>query len=60
VNGLLHPISPLGPFEKWGVNLVGPFLVTMRGHRFIVVAINYLIRFAKIHALKSLMNKKVT
>jgi len=58
-DGLLHPISPLGPFEKWEVNLMGPFPVTMIGHRFIMVATNYLIRFAKIHALKSLVKQKV-
>jgi hypothetical protein len=32
VNGPLHPIPPLGPFEKWGIDLMGPLLVTRRGH----------------------------
>jgi hypothetical protein len=28
MNGLLHPIPPLGPFEKWGIDLMGPFVAT--------------------------------
>jgi len=24
MSGLLHPIPPLGPFEKWGIDLMGP------------------------------------
>jgi hypothetical protein len=24
VSGPLHPITPLGPFEKWGIDLMGP------------------------------------
>jgi len=32
ISGPLHPISLLGPFEKWGISLMGPLLVTRRGH----------------------------
>jgi hypothetical protein len=53
VSGLLHPIPPLGPFEKWGIDLMGPLPMTKRGHRFIVVARDYLIKFAEVRALKS-------
>ena len=28
VSGNLHPIPPLGPFEKWGIDLMGPLPVT--------------------------------
>ncbi len=55
VSGPLHPIPSLGPFEKWGIDLMGPLLVIKRGHRFIVVATDYLTKFAKVHALKSSM-----
>jgi hypothetical protein len=27
MNGLLHPIPPLGPFEKWGIDLLRPLLM---------------------------------
>jgi hypothetical protein len=32
VSGPLHPIPPLGPFEKWGIDLMGPLPMTRRGH----------------------------
>jgi hypothetical protein len=37
VNVLLHPILPLGPFEKWGIDLMGSLLVIRKRHEFIVV-----------------------
>ena len=48
VSGNLHPIPPLGPFEKWGIDLMGPLPVTKRGHHFIVVATDYLTKFAEV------------
>jgi len=32
VSGPLHPIPPLKPFEKWGIDLIGPLPMTRRGH----------------------------
>jgi hypothetical protein len=32
MGGFLHPISLLGPFEKWAVDLLGPLHVTKKGH----------------------------
>ncbi len=32
VSGFLHPIPPLGPFEKWGIDLMGPLPMTRRRH----------------------------
>jgi len=60
ISGLLHPIPPLGPFEKWGIDLMGPLLMIRRGHRFIEVAMDYLTKFAKVRALKSSVKQKVT
>jgi len=59
VSGPLHPIPPLGPFEKWGIDLMGPLPMTRRGHRFIVVTIDYLTKFAKVRVLKSLVKHEV-
>jgi len=53
VSGPLYPIPPLGPFEKWGIDLMGPLLVTKRGHQFIVVTTYYLKKFVEVCALKS-------
>ncbi len=60
MNGPLHPIPPLGPFEKWGINLMGPLPMTRKGHRFIVVATDYLTKFAEVRALKSSVKHEVT
>ncbi len=59
MNGPLHPIPPLGPFEKWGINLMGPLPMTRKGHRFIVVATDYRTKFAEVRALKSLVKQEV-
>jgi len=59
MSGPLHPIPPLGPFEKWGINLMGPLPMTRRGHRFIVVATDYLIKFIEVRALKSSMKHEI-
>jgi hypothetical protein len=52
MNGPLHPIPLLGPFEKWGIDLIGPLLVIKKGHRFIVVAKDYLTKFVDIRVKK--------
>jgi hypothetical protein len=59
VIGNLHPIPPLGPFEEWDIDLMGPLPITKRGHRFIVVATDYLTKFAEVRALKTSVKKKV-
>jgi len=60
MNGPLHPVPPLGPFEKWGIDLMGPLPMIRRGHRFIVITKYYLIKFAKVHALKCLLKQEIT
>jgi hypothetical protein len=60
VSGLLHPILPLGPFQKWGVDSTGPLPLTKKRHQFVVVAIDYVTKFAKTHALKSSLKQEIT
>ena len=38
---------------------MGPLPVTKRGHRFIVVAMNYLTKFAEVRALKTSVKNEV-
>ena len=45
--GPLHPIMALGPFEKWGLDFVGPLLRSCHGKYYILVAIDYVSRWAK-------------
>jgi transposase InsO family protein len=60
VSGPLHPMLPLGPFEKWGIDLMGPLPMTRRGHWFIVVVTDYFTTFVEVRALKSLVKQEVT
>jgi hypothetical protein len=46
-------IPPLGPFEKWGIDLMGPLPMIRKGHQLIVVSTDYLTKFTEVHALKS-------
>jgi hypothetical protein len=59
VCGLLHPIPLVGPFEKWGIDLMRSLPLMKKGHRFIVVATYYLTKFAEVHALKFSMKQEV-
>jgi hypothetical protein len=49
----LHPIPPLGAFEKWGIDLMGPFLFTPHANIFLVVATNYITKWAEVRPLKT-------
>jgi len=55
----LHPIPPLGTFEKWGIDLMGPLLATPRANRLLVVATYYLTKWAKVKPLKTSKKQEV-
>jgi hypothetical protein len=43
----LNPIFPTGPFEKWGVDFVGPLPKTQRRNQYLIVATDYLTKWAE-------------
>lgn len=48
----LHPI-PIGkPFDRMGIDIVGPLTVTTNGNRYIVVATEYLTKWPEAKAIK--------
>lgn len=59
VSGNLHHIPPLGPFEKRSIDLMDTLQVTKRKNRFIVVATDYLTKFAEVRALKTSVKNEV-
>ncbi|KAM7314928.1 DDE-type integrase/transposase/recombinase [Ixodes scapularis] len=52
--GLLQPIAPpSAPFQQIGMDLLGPFPPSTQGNRWIIVATDYLTRYAETKALPS-------
>ncbi|KAM7313233.1 DDE-type integrase/transposase/recombinase [Ixodes scapularis] len=50
--GLLQPIAPpTAPFQQIGMDLLGPFPPSTQGNRWIIVATDYLTRYAETKAL---------
>lgn len=52
--GHLHPITANGPFEVVGIDLIGPLPNSKGGHRFAIVAIDYLTKYVESKALRSI------
>ena len=50
----LHPVLLQSPFEKWGLDYVGPIKLAARGSqaRYIIVAIDYITKWAKAKAVR--------
>lgn len=50
-NEILHPIRVVQPFERIGIDIVGPLPETMKGNKYMVVAIEYLTKWVEVRAL---------
>src|SRR5579884_839809 len=46
-NNALHPIESKEPFEKIGIDLIGPLTLTKDNYKYIVVAIDYCTKWAE-------------
>ncbi len=46
-NNELHPIPVGGPWDRIGIDIVGPLPVTERGNRYIVTCIDYMTKWAE-------------
>ena len=47
----LHPIPPSRLFDRWGVDVVGLLPVTLKGNRYIIVAVKYLFKWQEAKAV---------
>ena len=52
-NNNLNPIQPTAIFERWGIDFMGPLLVTARGNKYIIVAIDYFTRWPEARPTKT-------
>lgn len=55
----LKPQTILEPFEKWGIDFVGPIYSTSRGYHYILVCIDYVTKWAEVKALLVAREEKV-
>jgi len=53
-NNKLHLILVEGPWDKIDIDIIGSLLVTEQGNRYIVICIDYMMKWAE---AKSLSNK---
>jgi len=47
------------PFAQWGLDIIGPFLTTVRQLRFLVVGIDYFTKWVEVEVLATIMEKNV-
>src|SRR4030095_2944691 len=50
-NNELHPIEPTAPWERVGIDFVGPLTTTERGNKYIITAIDYFTRWPEVRAV---------
>ena len=47
------------PFAQWGLDIMGPFLTTIRQLKFLVVGIDYFTKWVEAKALATITEKNV-
>ncbi len=47
----LHPISLLRLFNRWGMDVVGLLPITLKGNRYIIIAVEYLSKWQEVKAV---------
>ena len=60
VNNILHPIEPRAPFQRIGIDIVGPLTITKKGNRYIVTAMDYFTKWPIAKAIKETTAKTVS
>ena len=52
--GSLNPINSPWPFAQWGLDIIGPFLRATGNWRFVLVALDYFIKWVEAEALANI------
>jgi transposase InsO family protein len=57
---MMHPIIKSWPFRGWGLNFIGQMHpLSLKGHRFVLVAMDYFTKWTKVVPLKNTTRKDV-
>src|SRR6266540_643348 len=59
-NNILHLIEPKAPFQRIGIDIVGPLIITKKENRYIVTAMDYFTKWLIAKAIKEAMAKTVS
>nr|ABB47124.1 retrotransposon protein, putative, Ty3-gypsy subclass [Oryza sativa Japonica Group] len=55
----LRPISPIWPFARWGLDIIGPFPVARNGYKFTIVAVEYFSRWVEAEPLGAITSATI-
>src|SRR6266498_3499457 len=59
-NNIIHLIPAKAPFQRIGIDIVGPLMITRRGNRYIVMAMDYFTKWPIAKALKEVTAKAIS
>ena len=57
-NNILHPIELKAPFQRIGIDIVGSLMITKKGNRYIVIAMDYFTKWPIAKAIKKVTAKR--
>nr|KYP48701.1 Pro-Pol polyprotein [Cajanus cajan] len=55
----LHSILSLWPFNKWGIDILGPFSIAVRQLKFLIVAVDYFSKWIEAEPVATISAEKV-
>ena len=58
-NRRAHPNDGPWPFAQWELDIMGPFPIAMRQLKFLIVGIDYFIKWVEAKALATIIEKNV-
>ena len=60
INNILHLIELKASFQRIGIDIVGSLTITKKGNRYIVIAMDYFIKWPIAKAIKEITAKTVS
>ncbi len=59
-NNILHPIESKAPFQRIGIDIIGLLTITKKGNRYIVIAMDYFIKWLIAKVIKEATAKTIS